>query len=415
MRWLFWGLLLALLAVAVALLGRQVEGSVLILVPPYRIELSFFLALVLAGAGLLAAFWLAWLVQRVLAFPQRVSAYRRRREQAGSQHALREAVKALFEGRFARAERQARAAQLAPENAGVAALVGARAAHRMRQSERRDAWLQDIEADRSLTMARLVSGAEMWAEARDSERALAAIGELQSAGTRHLHAARIALKANLQAGRWDDVLKGLRVLEKRGALHPVAVARYRRSAHLHRLQERRRDPHALLALWNDIAAEQRRDPDLALEGARLLNEAGCGRAAADALEAALEQQWDARLVDAYARSEVVPARAQIERAEGWLREHPQDPALLRCLGLLCQREQLWGKAATYLQESLRLQPHADTLLALARLAETLGNEAEAQRYFREAALAYAARDAARPPAADDGPAAEAAAGGDDPR
>jgi HemY protein len=391
MPWLFWGLLLALLAVALALLGRQVDGSVLILVPPYRIELSFFLSLVLAGALVLAAFWLAWLVQRLLAFPQRVASYRRRRDEAGGQYALREAVKSLFEGRFARAEKQARVARLAPENAGVAALVGARAAHRMRQGERRDAWLQEIEADPSLTMARLVSGAEMWAEARESERALRAIDQLQSAGTRHLHAARIALKANLQAGRWDEVLKGLRVLDKRGALHPVAVARYRRDAYLHLLGERRQDPQALQSFWNGIAAEQRREPDLALHGALVLNEAGCGRLAAEALESALQQQWDERLVDAYARIQGDPARPRIERAEAWLRERPRDPALLRCLGLLCQREQLWGKAEIYLQESLRLQIHPDTLLALARLAETLGNETEAHRYFREAALAYADR------------------------
>ena len=53
------------------------------------------------------------------------------------------------------------------------------------------------------------------------------------------------------------------------------------------------------------------------------------------------------------------------------------------------REQLWGKARQYLSESLRERTHPATLLALARLEETLGNEGEALRHYREAALGYA--------------------------
>ena len=53
------------------------------------------------------------------------------------------------------------------------------------------------------------------------------------------------------------------------------------------------------------------------------------------------------------------------------------------------REQLWGKARQYLNESLRERTHPATLLALARLEETLGNEAEALHHYREAALGYA--------------------------
>ena len=109
----------------------------------------------------------------------------------------------------------------------------------------------------------------------------------------------------------------------------------------------------------------------------------------EALEAALEKSWDPRLLDEYAKTYDFPARERIERAEAWLHEHPGDPALLRCLGLLCLREQLWGKARNYLEESLSAKTHPATLLALARLAETVGDEQEAARRYREAALGYA--------------------------
>jgi len=389
MKWLGWALVLALLAAALAVLAQFNEGNVVLLLPPTRVDLSLNFFLLLLAALLVVVWWLARVVQQAADFPERVRLYRQRRDEVGSQRALREALRALLEGRFARAERAAKSAQDGPDNAGIAALIGARAAHRLQQPERRDEWLSQAQADTSLDTARLVSSAEMWVEGRENERALDALDTLHATGSRHLHAARVALNANLQSGRWDDVIKGVRVLEKRSALHPVLADRYKLLAWREVLLGRRHDAAALEAAWNRIPSADRQRTDLALEGARLLNITGRGRAAATAIEAALAHRWDERLLDEYARAQVFPARERIERAEGWLKAHPNDAALQRCLGLLCLREQLWGKARSYLEESLRLQTHPATLLALARLAETLGDEAAAARNFREAALGYA--------------------------
>ncbi|MFN7572221.1 MAG: heme biosynthesis HemY N-terminal domain-containing protein [Betaproteobacteria bacterium] len=390
MKALFWGLLLAVVGIGVALLGVDAQGLVVFFAPPYRVELSFFLFVLLLLALLVATWLAAWLAQRVADFPRQVTAYRQRRADAGSRRALRAAIKALFEGRFARAEREARAAQATPADAGVAALIGARAAHRMQEAGRRDEWLERVDGDRDLAVAQLVSGAEMWAENHEGDRALAAIDKLQAgSGARSIHAARIALGANVQAGRWEQVVRGVQALAKRNAVNPVLADKYLGLAWRELLSERRHDPAALEAKWKKIPAAERQRPELALQGARLLNLAGRGHAAAVALQDALAAQWEPRLLDEYARARVFPGREQIERAEGWLESHPQDAALLRCLGLLCQREQLWGKAKSYLEDSLRQQPHPATVLALARLAEALGDEAEAARQYREAALGYA--------------------------
>ena len=65
--------------------------------------------------------------------PARVAAYRQRKRERDGNKGLRDALKALFEGRFGHAEKAAMRAAELPENAGLAALIGARAAHRMRQ------------------------------------------------------------------------------------------------------------------------------------------------------------------------------------------------------------------------------------------------------------------------------------------
>ena len=100
-----------------------------------------------------------------------------------------------------------------------------------------------------------------------------------------------------------------------------------------------------------------------------------------------------RLLDEYARAQAFPARSQLERAEAWLAQAPpRGPiraALLRTAGLMCLREQLWGKSKAYLEDSLAEASHPSTFLALARLAETVGDEADATRHYREAALGFA--------------------------
>jgi HemY protein len=411
MRWLTWALVLALLAAAVAMLLQINAGNVAFLLPPYRFDVSLNLFL-LALAGLLLVVYIgARALQRVADFPEQVRLYRARREEIGGQQALVEAVRSLLEGRFARAEKAARAAQSSTRIAGVAALIGARAAHRMQEFERRDDWLSRAEDNREVDTARLVSSAEMWAEQRENDAALGAIDRLQGTGARHIHAMRIALNANLQSGRWDEALKALRALEKRNALHPVLVRKLKLAAYREQLLAQRYDPASLEAAWDAIPAADRALPEVAFEAARLFNVAGRGGRSAEAIEQALKRpwvEWDeycVRLLDEYARAQSFPARDQLQRVERWLADSPRDDAtravLLRTAGLLCLREQLWGKSKSYLNESLQIDKHPATLVALARLAESVGDEAEAAQHYREAALGYAqpvpaTADAARP-------------------
>jgi HemY protein len=399
MRWLSSALLLALVAAVAALILQINAGNVAFLVHPYRIDVSLNLFVVLLVLVLAIVYWVARAIQKMADFPEQVRLYRARREEIGGQQALIEAVTSLFEGRFARAERAARAAQSSGTTAGVAALIGARAAHRMQEYERRDEWLHRAEGDSGMQMARLVTSAEMWTEQRENDSALDAIGRLHGAGARHIHATRIALNANLQSGRWEEALKAVRLLEKRNALHPVLVRKMKHAIYRELMLGQSHEPAELEALWRRLPEADRRIPEVALEAAQLLNRAGRGRVAAEALEAVLgasSANWDEvaeRLLDEYGRAQVFPTRGQLERAERWLSQAPpRGPiraALLRAAGMICLREQLWGKAKGYLLDSLGEATHPATSLALARVAEAVGAEAEAAERYREAALGFA--------------------------
>jgi HemY protein len=401
-------LLLALLAAFTALFLKINVGNVALFVPPYRIDVSVNLALLGLVLLLTAVYWVARVVQKMADFPEQVRLYRARREEIGANRALVESVKNFFEGRFARAEKSARAAQSSSATAGITALIGARAAHRMQEYARRDEWLDLAGLDADIETARLVVSAEMLTEQRENDAALSAINRLQGEGRRHIHAMRIALSANLQSGRWDEALKAVRLLEKRNALHPVLSRRLKYTIYRELFAAHSTDAAALEATWRSVPEAERQLPEIALEAARLFNEsdAELGRLAAEAIEAALQQPpaaWDdssLRLLDEYARAQVLSPRDQLERVEAWLKAAPPTgpirAGLLRAAGLVCLRQQLWGKSKAYLLESLAAYRDASTLLALARLADAIGDGREAASYFKEAAVAFATAAASMP-------------------
>ena len=76
-----------------------------------------------------------------------------------------------------------------------------------------------------------------------------------------------------------------------------------------------------------------------------------------------------------------PQRLHGDHALGYP-EHARDPALLLALGKLCMRQGLWGKAQSYIEASLALEPTHDGHMTLASLMEKIGKPQEAEKHFR---------------------------------
>src|SRR6266446_6821699 len=184
MRALFWLLAVFAAAVALVILGRVGAGYVMFVYPPYRVELSLLFFVVASLAGFLLLYAAMRLLGHAVSLPTYVRAYRARRRRERAHAALAAALQAYYEGRYARAEKEAAAAFEAGPTPGLAALLAARAAHQMRDFERRDRWLERAEeAGEGLQAARLVSRAEFALEERDFAAARDALRTLQDPST----------------------------------------------------------------------------------------------------------------------------------------------------------------------------------------------------------------------------------------
>src|SRR5438128_9703250 len=104
MRLLLWLVALMAAAIGIAVTARFNPGNVVFFYPPHRIDLSLNLFVVLAGLLFLVVYGLVRAVRATLGMPKQVAAYRYRRRERDANRGLRDALKALFEGRFGHAE-----------------------------------------------------------------------------------------------------------------------------------------------------------------------------------------------------------------------------------------------------------------------------------------------------------------------
>jgi len=387
MRWLVTLLVVLALAVAFSLAARYGEGYALVVYPPYRVEISLTLALLALVALFAVLHGLLRLTAHTVRLPSYVAAYRRRSRAVRGQNALRDAWQAFLEGRFGRSEKFASKAYDLEESPGLAALLAARSAHQMRDPERRRIWLARAEdAPGASRNARLATEAELALDERRFEEAREILSELHATGPRHVATLRLQMGAEQGLQNWDEVLRLLRILEKRGAIAPEPAAQLRITATIENLKKKALDAESLAAFWDKVPAADRARPRIAAAAARLFMSLGACREAHVLTRAALEAEWSSELVALYAEcTHEADALERLEQCERWLKAHPRDAALLATLGRLCAERGLWGKATSYLDASLSLQPSRTAHVAAARVYERIGREPEANRHYRAAA------------------------------
>ena len=385
MRWLFWLLGLFAAAVAVMLAARN-PGYVQFVYPPYRIEMS----LTLFAFALCAVFGLGYLLLRLvfttLDLQDYVHAFREERATSKGRTAMMDALKAYFEGRFAAAEKSAVRAMELGEKSGLNPIVAARAAHELHEFDRRDSYLAEAEGKTvGESTMRLMAKAEFLLDQKQPQSALNSLKQLNETGMhKHIGALSLELKAQQQARNWDAVLEVVAQLEKRNAIDKTIAVQLRQQAWLEKLRNQTSDIAALRALWKSIPGEFKQRGKIAAVAAEAFSKLGDCKSAQQLLTDSLNAQWDSDLVALYGECHSENNTAQIEQAERWLKQHTDDAGLLLTLGKLCLHQQLWGKAQSYLDASLSLEPSRAAYAALGQLAEKLGKQEQALAYFQNA-------------------------------
>jgi HemY protein len=142
--------------------------------------------------------------------------------------------------------------------------------------------------------------------------------------------------------------------------------------------------YELRKAWGKVPGFQQRNPRVVAAYAQALMHNLQDQEAEVVLRKTLAKTWDDSLIDLYGILRVVDVTAAINSAENWLKYYPQNPYLLRALGRLNLRNQLWGLARDYFQRSLVVQKSAETYAELARLLNSLGDVQKSTEVYQAA-------------------------------
>jgi HemY protein len=392
MRWLISLLIIAVLAVALAMAGRYDPGYVVLVYPPWRMEISFISFVLILVGLVVGGIVLLRLAMLTLNLPSIVREQRERRAARRRDENFVGGLRAYAEYRYQDAEQSLGQWQGDDVRLGLARVLAARAAQEMRAAKQRERHLQDA-SEHGAELAAQLFEAEACLDAKDAAAALLAIKRAKEIAPQHTALLRLELKARQMTGQWDEVERLLDALVRSNALEAGVATQNRRMAYAENLKRRADDDRGLLEYWKKIPAEFKVDPLVARAAARAFMQRGGHDTALDVLEAALNREWHEGLVTLYGEVRGSHPARQIEQAEKWLPAQPRDAQLLLTLAQLCSVQQLWGKAQSYLEASLAISPSAEGHIRMAELKTQSGQPGEACKHYQKALALCRAEDA----------------------
>jgi HemY protein len=357
----------------------QDPGYVAINFRGYFVEMSVPVLLSIAIVLVVAV----WAVRKLIIAPRLIgeAAGRYRAGRAGQK--LMRGMIEVAEGNFSRGEKLLARAASTSDAPLFNYLQAARAAHLQGNDQRRDEWLKlAYEHTPAAANAVLLTQAELQIDREQYEQALATLRRIAENSRDHSYALGLLGTLYYRLEDWDNLGELLPRLKAQGRITSDTIRKWTVRVHREHL-ERAADADAVQASWKNVPRNLRSDVDLLEAYFSALIRNGKHEQAEKELAAALKKEWRAPLVRLFGLVEGPDASKQLKRAEGWLTDHPEDPDLLLTAARLCLRNELWGKARSYLETVISLRPTPEAYQEYGRLLNRLGEGDAAADAFRE--------------------------------
>ena len=337
-------------------------GYVVINFRGYTVEMS---VPVLLAIALLLVF-AVWLIRKIVLAPRRLGEAAGRYRSARSGQKLTQGLIAIAEGNLARGEKMLGRSATTSDSPLMNYLQAARAAHLQGRDERRDEWLRLAYRETpEATNAVLLTQAEFQIDRGQREQALALLGRLY-----------------YELEDWDALQALLPRLRKNKQLKPGLIDRWTIRIHKEML-DAAADATEIDAIWKQVARPLKTDASLLESYYTGLLRAGEHNRVEKELTSALKSEWRGELVRLFGLVESGDTTKQLKRAEGWLKKHGDDPDLLLASARLCLRNELWGKARSYLETVISLRPTPEAYQEYGNLLNQMGEADAAADAYRD--------------------------------
>jgi len=382
-----------LLAVGIGNYAEHDSGQMIITISGWTIQTSFSFFVISIVVLFLMFYFLLRLISRFWNMPGQLGSWKKGRHQRLSEKYLSRGLMALVEGDWNKAEVSLTKGAPHSQAPLVNYLAAARAAQQLGAVERRDGYLmQAYKDDPDAEVAIGLVQAELQIKQQQTEQALATLTHLHDQKPKQDQVKKMLLHTYAELKDWDAMLELLPKIQRAGILPREQIQARQLEAYGGLLKQvgMDADKEKLGNTWSNIPRKLRAEFHLievyTEEKLKLSEASDCE----PLIHKALKKQWDIALLGLYGLVEGKDIARQLKFAESFLSSHAREPVLLLTLGRLSVKNKLWGKARTYLEESIEINPLPEAYRTLASVLDELGEHgAAAVQYQKGLELATA--------------------------
>lgn len=390
MRRIFALILIALLlGVGIVAVIETDPGYVLVAYGNYTVETSLWVGLVLLTIFTLLIYAFVRLIRRLLGGQSSLVTWLGGRRARASSRLTTRGLISFIEGNWSRARRQLLRGARNSEAPLINYLMAARASYRLNEPDKMREYLgaaEDAESEAGIAVE--LTQAEVKLHAGQYEQALATLVRARRNAGRHPYVLDLLHRAYYGLRDWPELVKLLPELKRYKVRPAEELEVLEREVYTQQLTAsagmgEEAGAEQLRQAWQKMPASLKQDPGVLHNYVMLLVKSGQDAVAEKVILRALKQSWDSALVRQYGLMESEQPAKQLAQAESWLPAHTDDAQLLMCLGRMCARDKLWGKARDYFESSYRLERTPEICAELGRLIVALGEPKVAAAYYRE--------------------------------
>jgi len=379
-------LLLVIVVLVAVLVVRDNPGQLMLRYRDYTVETTLAFALVALVVALTAIHYSIKLLRGMWRLPHNIHEMSENRRHEKARKQLNQGLIDLAEGRFEQAEVHLMRLVDISDSPLVHYLAAARAAQLQGRHDARDNYLKAAhEANPEAELAIGVTRAELQLAHQQTEQALATLTHLHSVAPKHDYVTMLLARVYRELKDWRALVDLLPDLRRKKLLNPALLQEMELDGYRGVLQMASGDQQAFEAAWGRIPKDLHTDTRLLRYYIGCFADKGWyGAAAEQAVQKALDRQWDQGLVEIYGRFQARDATTQLTRVEKWLDDYGHDEQLLLALGRISLRARLWGKAQGYFEASIGARATPAACLELAGLLEQqLQQPDKAVKFYRQ--------------------------------
>ncbi|MAF82748.1 MAG: heme biosynthesis HemY N-terminal domain-containing protein [Gammaproteobacteria bacterium] len=305
----------------------------------------------------------------------------RARAQRASQRITKGFI-ALSEGKLARGERLLTKGAADSETPLLNYLTAARAAQAQGDRQRRDGWLKMAQdSDSDTTNAVLLTQAELQIAAGEYPAARKNLAQIRDSQPNHPQALKLLGELLHIEHDWHALTDLLPQLRRAKNIPARTLDDWTIESFQAELAAPNLDLDSIDAYWNQLPRALRKHERLLRARIQALVASNNNELAATAICRTLKTDWDNELVAIYGKLKLAEKNGQLRQTEKWLNQYPEDPVILLAAGRVCVRNELWGKARSYIESSLAIAATPAAYQELGQLMLKLDETAAATTAF----------------------------------